>query len=64
MMPNRDNAVVDLPTQHIVAGDTSRFRHGPTELAPNTAWREDLPASVRATVTALTFPMLHRYGYN
>lgn len=52
-----------LSPSHTVAGNPMRFRTGPTELRRDDAWREKLPRGRRLLVTALTAPLLARYGY-
>jgi hypothetical protein len=48
---------------HTVAGNADRMRTGPLRIAMDDAWRADLAARARWTVTALTAPLAHRYGY-
>jgi Sulfotransferase family len=57
-----DGAVVLHPS-HTVAGNPMRFRTGPTPLRRDDAWRERLPRRRRLLVSALTVPLLARYGY-
>ncbi len=49
--------------QHTVAGNPVRMRTGPLTLRVDDAWRAAMPAFDRRVVTALTFPLLARYGY-
>jgi hypothetical protein len=58
----RDGAVVLSPS-HTVSGNPMRFRTGPTPLRRDDAWREQLPRRRRLLVSALTGPLLARYGY-
>lgn len=59
----RDERTVVLPTNHTAAGNRSRFRTGEVRLTPDAHWMtEQNPASRRGT-TALTFPLIGRYGY-
>ena len=51
-----------LRTNHTVAGNPDRFRADVT-IRPDIEWREKLPARDKLLVTALTLPLLHRYGY-
>lgn len=54
---------VVLSPHHTVDGNPVRFRTGAVELQPDEAWRSSMPAGRRALVTALTAPLLARYGY-
>ncbi len=54
---------VDLPTSHTVAGNPMRFRAGRVELRRDEAWQQMLPRRQRRMITALTAPLLSRYGY-
>jgi hypothetical protein len=50
-------------TSHTVAGNPSRLAKEPIELRPDMAWENELPTSARRIVTALTAPLMYRYGY-
>jgi hypothetical protein len=54
---------IALRPAHSAAGNPLRFRSGTLPLRPDDAWRALLPRPQRLTVTALTYPQLHRYGY-
>ena len=54
---------VTLPMAHTVAGNPMRFRTGAISLLPDEAWRDAMPAEQRRLVTAMTAPLLMRYGY-
>ncbi|HHQ49051.1 MAG TPA: sulfotransferase, partial [Acidobacteria bacterium] len=54
--------VVLAPT-HTTSGNPDRERTGPVPIRLDQRWRSELPAWRRALVTALTWPMLARYGY-
>jgi hypothetical protein len=54
---------VDLPTTHTVSGNPARFRTGPIRIGLDEEWRMRMGRSDRFTVTAVTSPLLHRYGY-
>ena len=58
-----DGRVVELGPNHTVLGNPVRFRMGRVELVEDRAWRTELPVADRAAVTALTTPLLLRYGY-
>jgi hypothetical protein len=48
---------------HTVMGNPMRMTTGELRLVADSAWRTALPRLPRAEVTALTFPLLVRYGY-
>ena len=54
---------VVLAADHTAVGNDMRFRVGRVPLRVDDQWRRDLPARDRRTVTALTWPLLKRYGY-
>jgi Sulfotransferase family len=54
---------VVLAADHTAVGNDMRFRVGTVALRVDDQWRRDLPAADRRTVTALTWPLLKRYGY-
>ena len=53
---------IPVSTGHTVAGNPDRFETS-VRLRLDDAWRTKLPPRRRALVTALTFPLLLRYGY-
>ena len=52
-----------LSANHTASGNPMRFTTGRVELRRDDAWREQLPPARRWVVTALTLPLLRRYGY-
>lgn len=58
-----DSTTLDLEPIHSVAGNPMRFRHGPTPLRSDDAWRRDMPAGDRRAVSALTALLRWRLGY-
>ncbi|MDQ4143767.1 MAG: sulfotransferase [Actinomycetota bacterium] len=54
---------VKLADHHMVWGNPSRFKRGWIQLKEDDEWIEQLPLRDMATVTALTVPLLRRYGY-
>jgi len=58
-----DGVTATLSPSHTVAGNPMRFRTGPTTLRRDDAWRSELPRRRRWLVSALTGPLLARYGY-
>lgn len=54
---------VRLGGNHTVTGNPDRLRQGITEIRPDERWRTELAPRDLAGVTALTAPLLRRYGY-
>ncbi len=54
---------VRLAPSHFVAGNPNRHVTGPTEILPDTEWRDALAARDMVLVTGVTFPGLMRFGY-
>jgi sulfotransferase family protein len=54
---------VRLERTHQVAGNPMRFQTGELNLRRDDAWRVDFPAANRRLVSALTAPLMLRYGY-
>ena len=52
-----------LGTAHTVSGNPMRFDTGTVPVTADERWRTLMPARQRAAVTALTLPLLARYGY-
>ena len=59
----RDGPVIVLGTDHTVAGNPMRFMTGEVPIRADEAWREKMDPRQRMLVTALTYPMLRRYGF-
>jgi hypothetical protein len=57
------DASVRLGPNHTVMGNPMRMATGDIPLRIDAAWRSNFPRLQRAQVTALTWPMLIRYGY-
>ncbi len=53
---------VTLTPGHTVAGNPDRFQSD-VRIKPDAEWQTQMPPLDRAVVTALTFPLLLRYGY-
>jgi len=53
----------DLRTSHTVSGNPMRFTTGRIPIRHDNKWQAAMPASQRRMVTALTLPLLARYGY-
>jgi len=54
---------VTLGLSHSLSGNPMRFNEGPIQLRLDDEWRGKLEALRRLEVTALTWPLLRRYGY-
>jgi hypothetical protein len=53
---------VDLPPDHLVAGNRMRLRAGQLTLRVDDEWRRKLADSHRRLVSAITWPLLAQYG--
>jgi hypothetical protein len=58
-----EDDTVQLDADHSVAGNPMRFQTGPLRLRRDDAWRRELDARSRRIVTAVSAPLLARYGY-
>lgn len=58
-----EGRTVRLAGGHSVGGNPNRFRTGSIPLRPDRAWLESLDRWPMLTVSALTLPLLLRYGY-
>lgn len=54
---------ISLPADHMVSGNPGRFRTGNTELRSDDEWKVKMRGADKNVVTALTAPLLLRYGY-
>lgn len=59
-----DERSAELRTNHSAAGNPNRLSSGVVALRLDTQWMERMPAMTRAAVTAVTAPLLLRYGYS
>jgi len=55
---------VHLGVHHTVGGNPNRMTRGPVRIRPDNEWRDRQSATDRRRVTALTAPLLVRYGYS
>jgi hypothetical protein len=53
----------ELGAAHTVSGNPMRFTTGRVPIRKDERWRTAMPGRQRRTVTALTLPLLARYGY-
>ncbi len=52
-----------LGISHTVSGNPNRFETGAVALRTDREWQKSMKPRDRALVSALTFPLLRRYGY-
>ncbi len=57
------DGVLELDSQHILAGNPMREQRGSIALEEDLEWQRELGTTRRRVVTALTLPLLRRYGY-
>jgi hypothetical protein len=62
-LPLSGDRTISLAPVHTMSGNPQRFETGPTELRSDVEWKRTMPAAPRAAVTAMTLPLLIRYGY-
>ena len=58
-----DGATAQLSVGHTVSGNPVRFHTGPIRLRADDEWRSRLPRRQQWVTSALTLPLLARYGY-
>jgi hypothetical protein len=56
-------AWAELGGAHSASGNPMRFKTGRIDIRADDEWRTEMPSAQRRTVTALTLPLLARYGY-
>lgn len=61
-LPFTDEHAVELGVSHSVDGNPDRLRSR-VEIRPDDEWKTRMPRADRRVVTALTWPLLARYGY-
>ena len=54
---------ISLPVDHTVSGNPNRFETGSISLRPDEEWRTKMKNKDKYIVTALTAPLLLKYGY-
>jgi Sulfotransferase family len=62
--PFESSDTVLLHTNHMVAGNPSRFTVGSVQITPDEAWRTHMPRRDQNLVALATGPLLLRYGYH
>jgi hypothetical protein len=53
-----------MGVHHTLAGNPMRFGKGPVQLRSDDRWKTEAHAKDRLVVTALTWPLLRRYGFD
>jgi hypothetical protein len=61
--PLGDTRVVSLRRSHTASGNPSRFQTGDIRIVSDDEWQAKMRSNDRLLVTALTAPVLLRYGY-
>lgn len=62
-LPFVDPHTVTLAPTHSIKGNPDRLNNGPVAIRLDDRWRREMPPGPRRLVTALTWPLLLRYGY-
>jgi hypothetical protein len=55
--------VAELTAAHTVSGNPMRFQNGSVPIVADETWRTASSRRDIATVTAITLPLLHHFGY-
>lgn len=58
-----DGSTIKLQSGHTIFGNPMRMEGGVLKIRPDMEWQQKMTPSNRLTVTALTGPLLLRYGY-
>jgi len=58
-----DESRIELASAHTVSGNPMRFKSGPLDIYHDDEWQGRMPSADRRIVSALTWPLLIRYGY-
>ncbi len=61
--PFVDARTVNIGTHHTVSGNADRFTTGRVVIAEDSEWKQRMNPRDRLTATALTLPLLRRFGY-
>ena len=62
-LPFVDERTVELGPTHSLKGNPDRLKTGPVEVKLDARWKTEMTLADRRLVTALTWPLLARYGY-
>jgi len=63
LLPFTGTHTVQLERTHTVAGNEARFASGPVTLKADDEWKQKLSAVKWGLVSAMTWPLLLKYGY-
>lgn len=63
-LPFVNPTTLQLDANHAVAGSPSRAKIGAVEVIPDNEWKANVSRREQLTVTAVSSPFLHRYGYS
>lgn len=63
-LPFIEDNTVTLSTNHTVAGNSNRFQSGTVELRSDNEWQFRMSPPDYRKVTAMTWPLLVKYGYS
>ncbi len=58
-----ENAINLQKDNHTMAGNPMRFQHGEVVLKLDDEWKSQMGAAEKRLVTAITWPLLLKYGY-
>lgn len=61
--PFATDTSVRVSATHSIEGNASRFVQGEIEIRADQEWQKKMPARNRLIVTAMTWPLLLKYGY-
>lgn len=61
--PFEDDELFRLADGHTIAGNPDRFDAGTIRVRPDDRWLENMSGRDRLVVTAVSLPLLRRYGY-
>jgi hypothetical protein len=62
-VPFLDTRTVDLADNHMVGGNRSKFRRGPTRVDVDNEWERAMPRVAQRACTLLALPLLLRHHY-
>ncbi len=62
-LPVSADKVAHLTAAHTVSGNPMRFRTGDVPVVADETWQTATDCQTRATVTVLSLPLLHHFGY-
>ena len=62
-LPFIDDNTVSMTRVHAISGNPSKFSKGSIQLTIDDEWRHKMSAAKRSLVTAMTWPLLWKYGY-